>query len=84
MRWPLRSYDEGSRAQLTHNSGDKGGHEAYHLEALRNFSFSFLPMVPRFSLNDRVVLVRNTYGLRAISSYYQNRFVNEGEKRYLG
>ena len=24
-------------------------------------------MVPRFSLNDRVVLVRNTYGLRAIS-----------------
>ena len=29
--------------------------------------FPFLPRVPCFSLNDRVVLVRNAYGLRAIS-----------------
>ena len=36
----LRSYDEGSQAQLTHNDKDKGGHEARDLEASRNFSFS--------------------------------------------
>ena len=30
--------------------------------------FPFLPRVPRFSFNDRAVLVRNAYGLRAISS----------------
>ena len=30
----------GSRAQLTHNDRDKGGHEAHDLEASRNFSFS--------------------------------------------
>ena len=29
--------------------------------------FSFLPMVPCFSFNYRVVLVKNAYGLRAIS-----------------
>ena len=29
--------------------------------------FPFLPRVPYFSLNDRAVLVRNAYGLRAIS-----------------
>ena len=36
----LRSYHGGSRAQLTHNDRDKGGHEAHDLEASRNFSFS--------------------------------------------
>ena len=36
----LRSYDGGSRAQLTHNDRDKGGHKAQVLEASRNFSFS--------------------------------------------
>ena len=39
MRWLLRSYDEGSRAQLTHNVKDKGGHKAHDLEALRKFLF---------------------------------------------
>ena len=29
--------------------------------------FPFLPRVPRFSFNDRAVLVRNAYGQRAIS-----------------
>ena len=37
MRWPLRSYDGGSQAQLTHNDRDKGGYEAHDLEASRNF-----------------------------------------------
>ena len=36
----LRSYQEGSLAQLTHIDRDKGGHEAHDLEASRNFSFS--------------------------------------------
>ena len=67
MRWPIRYYDGGSRAQLTHNDRDKGGHEDHHLQASRNFSFSFLPRILLFSFNDRVVLVRNAYGLRAIS-----------------
>ena len=40
MRWPLRSYDGGSQAQLTHNDRDKGGNEAHDLEALRIFFFS--------------------------------------------
>ena len=35
-----RSYDGGSRAQLTHNARDKGGNKAHDLEASRNFSFS--------------------------------------------
>ena len=35
-----KSYDGGSRAQLTHNDRDKGGHEAHDIEASRNFSFS--------------------------------------------
>ena len=47
MRWPLRSYDGESRAQLTHNDRDKGGHEAHDLEALRNFSFSLGKMGKR-------------------------------------
>ena len=29
----LISYDGGSRAQLTHNVRDKGGHEAHDLES---------------------------------------------------
>ena len=33
--------DEGYRAQLIHTNRDKGGHEAYHIEASRNFSYSF-------------------------------------------
>ena len=40
VRWPLISYDGGSQVQLTHNDRDKGGHEAYDLEASRNFYFS--------------------------------------------
>ena len=47
-----RSYHGGSRAQLTHNDRDKGGHEAQFLEASRNFYFShftqgtdFLPLL---------------------------------------
>ena len=36
----LISYQEGSRAQLTHIDRDKGGHEAHDLESSRNFSFS--------------------------------------------
>ena len=36
----LRSYQEGSRLQLTQIDRDKGGHEAHVLEALRIFSFS--------------------------------------------
>ena len=67
MGWPLRSKDEGYRAQLTHKIRDKGGHEAYHLEASRNLSFPFLPRVPHFSFNNRVVLVITAYGPRAIS-----------------
>ena len=51
----LRSYQLGSRAQLTHIDRDKGGHEAHDLEALRNFSFSILPRVPLLYLYDRVV-----------------------------
>ena len=39
MRWPLRFYDEGSQAQLTHNVRDKEGHEAHDLEASRNLCF---------------------------------------------
>ena len=46
---------------------DKGGHEAYHLEASRNFSFSLFTQGTVFSFNDRAVLVINAYGLRAIS-----------------
>ena len=53
MRWPLRSQDEGSQAQPTHNSRDKAIHEAYHLEDSRNFSFY-----------DRAVLVITSYGPR--------------------
>ena len=67
MRWPLRSYNGGYRDQLIYNYRDKGGHKAHDLEALRIFSFSFFPRVPRFSFNDKVVLVRNAYGLRALS-----------------
>ena len=67
MRWPLRSYDGGSQAQLTHNDRDKRGHEAHDLEASRIFSFSHLPRVPLFSFYDRAIQVRNTYGPRAIS-----------------
>ena len=44
---------------MTHNSRDKGGHEAYHLEASRNISFSLFTQ-------GTVFLVRNAYGLRAI------------------
>ena len=51
----LRSYDGGSRAQLTHNDRDKGGHEAHDLEALRNFSFPILPRVLLLLPYDRVV-----------------------------
>ena len=36
----LRSYDGGSRDQLTHNDRDKGGNKAHDLEASRNFYFS--------------------------------------------
>ena len=36
----LRSYQEGSRLQLTDIDRDKGGHEAHDLEASRIFSFS--------------------------------------------
>ena len=36
----LRSYQEGSRAQLTHIDRDKGGHEAQVLEASINLLFS--------------------------------------------
>ena len=55
MRWPLRSYDEGSRAQLTHNDMDKGGHEAHDLEVPRNLYFSHLPRVLTFFFYDRAV-----------------------------
>ena len=48
-------YDGGSRAQLTHNDMDKGGHEAHYLEALRNFSFSHFTRVPLLFSYDRVV-----------------------------
>ena len=66
MKWPLRSYDGGSQAQLTHNDRDKGGHEACHLPRETSL-FPFLPRVLRFSFYVRAVLVRNAYGLRAIS-----------------
>ena len=36
----IRSYQEGSRLQLTHIDKDKGGHEADVLEASTIFSFS--------------------------------------------
>ena len=62
-----RSYDVGSRAQLTHNDRDKGGHEAHDLEASNSSLFPILPKVPLFSFYDRAVQVRNTYGPRAIS-----------------
>ena len=51
----LRSYHGGSRAQLTHNDRDKGGHEAHDLESLRNFSFPILPRVSLFFSYDRAV-----------------------------
>ena len=62
-----RSYDGGSRAQLTHNDRDKGGHEAHDLESSRILSFPLLPRVPHFSSSNRAVQVRTAYGLRAIS-----------------
>ena len=83
------------QAQLTHNDRDKGGHEAHDLEASRNFFFPFLPRVLCFSFNDRAVLVRNSYGLRAISGAttcglcsisvsHLNRSIIREEKRYPG
>ena len=50
MRWPLRSYDGGSRAQLTHYDRDKGGHEAHDLEDSSNFSFSHFTQGTAFLL----------------------------------
>ena len=51
----LRSYQEGSRAQLTHIDRDKGGHEAQGLEASRNFSFSHFTKGTAFVPCDRAV-----------------------------
>ena len=65
MRWPLRSYDGGSQAQLTHYDRDKGGRDAHDLEASRNFSFPILPKVPLFSSYDKAVQVKNAYGPKA-------------------
>ena len=50
MMLPLRSYDGGSRSQLTHNDRDKGGHQAHDLEASRNFSFSHFTQGTTFIL----------------------------------
>ena len=46
----LRSYDGGSRAELTHNDRDKGGHKAHDLEASINFSFSHFTQGTAFLL----------------------------------
>ena len=45
-----RSYHGGSRAQLTHNDRDKGGHETHDLEASRKFSFSHFTQGTAFVL----------------------------------
>ena len=46
----LRSYDGGSRAQLTHNDRDKGGHEAHDIESSRIISFSHFTQGTAFLL----------------------------------
>ena len=60
MRWPPRSYDGGSRAQLTHNVRDKRSLE-------KPLFFPILPRVSPFASYDREVQVKNAYGPKAIS-----------------
>ena len=51
----IRSYQEGSQAQLTQIDRDKGGHEAHVLEASRILFFPILPRVLLIYPYDRAV-----------------------------
>ena len=60
MRWLPRSYDGGSRTQMTHNVRDKRSLE-------KPLFFPILPRVSPFASYDREVQVKNAYGPKAIS-----------------